>query len=212
MSIVENGSALPFAIEARAHVENLLAGLSPDLYYHNFSHTFNYVYPEAVRLGKAEGLDCEGLLLVSIAALFHDTGYLDQYEGNESFGAGRAKAFILCTNDTNLIKGLNFICDAILNTDMKTPPKNLVERILRDADLSAHGMPEFLDLNSRLRSEALAHPNSEIYKSAISDDAWVTLQLKFMGAHNWFTQAGRALYQPQKDANIQAFRTAHSVV
>jgi len=107
---------------------------------------------------------------------------------------------------------LDVVCDAILNTDMKTPPKNLFEKILRDADLSAFGMPEFLDLNSQLRAETLEHPNSGMYKFAGNDEDWASLQLKFMKSHNWFTEAGKGLYQPQKDVNIQAFRNAYSHV
>jgi len=53
MGVKEQDLTLPFKIEAKIHVENLLKGLPPGLYYHGPSHTFNYVYPEAVRIGKS---------------------------------------------------------------------------------------------------------------------------------------------------------------
>jgi uncharacterized protein len=45
-------------------------------------------------LSKEENISEEDTLLVKTAALFHDTGFLDQYEKNEPQGCDRARKYL----------------------------------------------------------------------------------------------------------------------
>ena len=63
---------------------------SSKLKYHGPHHTLDVM--EALKeLGRAEGLSEEDVMLVKAAALFHDSGFLNKYQDNESEGAKLAK-------------------------------------------------------------------------------------------------------------------------
>lgn len=55
-----------------------------DYPYHNPAHTAS-VFGRATYLAMAEGVDGADLEDIQIAALFHDTGFTEQYEKNEYF-------------------------------------------------------------------------------------------------------------------------------
>ncbi len=63
------------------------------LYYHQYDHALN-VMERAIYLGTMEGCTPHEIELLSIAALFHDTGFVIQYEDNEQFGAKIAKNYL----------------------------------------------------------------------------------------------------------------------
>ena len=56
--------------------------LSEKLYYHSIKHTLD-VTIAAVQYGVMENLTEEELILVKIAALYHDSGFLIRYSNNE---------------------------------------------------------------------------------------------------------------------------------
>ncbi|HTE08118.1 MAG TPA: hypothetical protein VK628_05110, partial [Flavitalea sp.] len=64
-------------------LQMLTAGLDPRLTYHNRHHTED-VLENAERIAAAEAIsDSRLLMLIKIAALFHDTGFLNGYAGHE---------------------------------------------------------------------------------------------------------------------------------
>ncbi|GAG77716.1 unnamed protein product, partial [marine sediment metagenome] len=56
------------------------------LYFHNHIHTKD-VLNAVKRLAELEGISERKLLLLKTAALYHDAGFLKQYENNELIGA-----------------------------------------------------------------------------------------------------------------------------
>jgi predicted metal-dependent HD superfamily phosphohydrolase len=207
--LMDNGQSFLKAYEedARLTVERLLEKLPPDLLYHGPPHTLEYVYPEAMAIGRLEeGVDHEGLLILAVIALFHDTGFLYQYVANEPIAADLARTYASESNSTTLRGAAQSIYEAILNTDMQSPPKNLLERMIRDADLSILGMPEFMASSQQLREEILLHPEAKMYATAHSDHDWATSQLKFLESHHWFTATAMRLYGDQKEENIRLFK------
>ncbi|MEM4398069.1 MAG: HD domain-containing protein, partial [Candidatus Woesearchaeota archaeon] len=64
---------------AKAYASAILDNLDPRLKYHSKQHTIA-VFRIAMILAEKEGLSLEEKLLLSIAALFHDTGFLHQYQ------------------------------------------------------------------------------------------------------------------------------------
>jgi uncharacterized protein len=51
-------------------------------YYHQFGHAID-VKNRAIEIAKKEKLSKEEIEIVTIAALFHDTGFIIQYDDNE---------------------------------------------------------------------------------------------------------------------------------
>ena len=57
--------------------------LSVNLTYHSVAHTMD-VLEKAVEIAKQEGVNNENeIMLLKVAALFHDTGFLEVYMGHE---------------------------------------------------------------------------------------------------------------------------------
>lgn len=68
---------LPQFENTKSFVFKQLEELSKDLYYHGRHHTFDDVLPQCIEICKLENLTKEETLLVTTAALFHDTGYIN---------------------------------------------------------------------------------------------------------------------------------------
>ncbi|HQW85425.1 MAG TPA: HD domain-containing protein, partial [Ferruginibacter sp.] len=65
-------------------VINLLKTKIPKTYYyHNVGHTL-YVVDNVVKIGNAENCTDNEIELLKVAALWHDTGYINIYTGHEA--------------------------------------------------------------------------------------------------------------------------------
>ena len=78
--------AEPLVIET---VEHLGSTLDPTLYYHSPDHTKD-VLRQTMELAEADALNSRDVLLLAIAAAFHDAGFLEQRPKNEPIGAQMA--------------------------------------------------------------------------------------------------------------------------
>lgn len=199
-----------YTLDAEFEAIGILSNLPVDLIYHCSAHTLQYVYPTAIQLAEGENLSEEEKLLVAVTALFHDTGFLVQYEPHELEGAKNAFQYASGSNCIILQRNARLIAKAILQTSMKRPPANTIERIIRDADVSILGYPEFIDWNTNLRQEALLHPESKLHAPALDDESWATNQLKFLLNHRWFTESGERIFGERKLANIALFQQTYS--
>ena len=70
--------SINFAIDAEPlvteTVETLVCNLDPTLHYHSPAHTQD-VLKQTLELAEADGLDDRDVLLLAIAAAFHDAGF-----------------------------------------------------------------------------------------------------------------------------------------
>jgi HD superfamily phosphodiesterase len=117
---------------AMNYVNQLLISLE-NHYYHHYEHALD-VMQRAVYLAKKEGLNEQEIEILALSALFHDTGFIIQYDKNEPIGAKIAQNYLkMMMYDRNKIE---LIEEIILATDpdYKTP-KNIYEKIIKDADL-----------------------------------------------------------------------------
>ena len=190
--------ALPVASalvqRAQAHVEQLLTtGLDPRLVYHTLAHTA-YVAAQAQALATAAALpppQAEELLL---AAWFHDTGYLDTYDGHEYASMVRAEAWLrkqgVGAERIELIKNL------IRATHRDEPRRTELEKLLVDADMSNLAAADF-----RARAELIRAEWELRLDKSYSDAEWAELQLNFMLAHRYLSAAGQAHYDEALRAN-----------
>ena len=78
--------SINFAVDAEPlvteTVETLVCNLDPTLHYHSPAHTKD-VLKQTLELAEADGLDDRDVLLLAIAAAFHDAGFLQQRPKNE---------------------------------------------------------------------------------------------------------------------------------
>lgn len=175
--------------------------LSPHLTYHSLCHTRDDVLPAVVRLGLKTDVDEESLLLLSTAALFHDSGFLYTYNDHERESIGLASAvlpgFDYAPDQVDCIIGL------IAATRMPQRPQSLLQQLICDADLDVLGRDDFWNLNRKLLSELHYFTNP-----ALGEEEWLQGQARFLQEHEYFSPAAHALRDLGKARNLALMRDA----
>jgi uncharacterized protein len=120
------------------------------LTYHNVDHTVD-VHDAAKFIGQQENIDTEDMKLLLTAALYHDSGYLIKDKGHEEESCRIAKE-ALSLHHYNLNE-IELICGMIIATKVPQAPKNLLEKILADADLDYLGRDDFFTKGYQLFTE-----------------------------------------------------------
>lgn len=183
---------------AERHIIRMLSNdLSPNLYYHSLDHTKDVV--RAVeRIALMEGVTDEGLFLLKSAALFHDAGFVEQYDNNEHIGA-RLAAEIL-PNYGYTEEHLAQIKELIYVTQIPHQPKNKLERIMCDADLDYLGRDDFHKIAANLQREL-----NERGKIG-SGKAWDEIQVNFLENHNYYTETAIHTRKEKKSKNLEEIK------
>lgn len=164
--------------EIKKYVNYLLIPLE-DLYYHQYEHALS-VMERAIYLGTMEWCSEDEIEMLVIASLFHDTGFVIQYDKNEVFGAKIAKNYlrtILYPQDK-----IEIIENIILATQVWKNPKNLLEEIIKDADMDNLWREDFFDINEKLKKE-----RETIKKIKIKDPDWHHASLDIIQWHQFYT-------------------------
>lgn len=193
--------------EAKQRAYALLDNLDSSIIYHRKEHTTDSVVPASLAIAEAEGFTLEDKLLVGVAAAFHDTGFVKQYNANEPIGAQLAEEYIRASQHAYSEDHIANVKDAIENTNMKSPPQTKYARVIRDADLAILGHPDFIQWNEDLMKECRLHPDSPMHEASLDIAKWVQSQLGFISQfHHWFTEGAKSLYGQSKQQNISAFK------
>ncbi|HQE94188.1 MAG TPA: HD domain-containing protein [Anaerolineae bacterium] len=169
-------------------------GLSPDLRYHNIHHTRDDVLPAVERLAALANVPEADSLLLRTAALYHDTGYLEQYTNHESVGVRIAQETLPDFGYSP--DQIAVVTRMILATGMPQTPKTFLEALLCDADLDSLGREDYLLTSHNLYAEL------ETRGASITPEAWYRRQLDFLSAHTYFTDVAQNLRNNGKQENI----------
>lgn len=163
-------------------MDQLQRNLPSNLYYHNLKHTINVLY-NVEDIAREEGVDEEEMLLLKCAALFHDAGFMVSYDNNEEIGAKMAaqtlQKYKFSEDQIVTIKRL------IMATKMPPKPKDLLEKIICDADLDYLGRPDFIPISQNLFRELFERGKINTIEQ------WNKMQYKFILSHNYFTSSAR---------------------
>ena len=86
--------------KAQAYVESLLnEKLAKDIFYHNYPHT-ERVAKVAEEIARETKLPKDELEILMLAAWFHDTGFINDYENHEMESQKIATEFLQKEGDT----------------------------------------------------------------------------------------------------------------
>jgi predicted metal-dependent HD superfamily phosphohydrolase len=176
----------------------LRKGLDPVLTYHSPAHTED-VLQQVERIAAAEKItESRTILLMRIAALFHDTGFLRTYREHEQQSCIILRESVnACEFDEN---ELDLVTGMIMATRIPQLPKSLPEMVLCDADLDYLGRTDFAYISDLLKQEFLA-------KMVIqSEDEWNKLQVKFFESHNYFTPSSIRDRRPVKEKHLEQLK------
>ena len=184
---------MQFSIIYPIIIQKLRLELSANLSYHNVSHT-EKVIEAAKQLSDDEELNDEDKTLVSTAALFHDSGFLNGAVDHEEKSCEIARQYLPAYDYSP--KQIDEICRLILATRNPQKPTNLLENILCDADLSHLGTDTFATVSANLYKE-LKHVNnvSEI-------ERWPEYQMQFLREHKFHTSSAEKRFGSMKEKNI----------
>ena len=172
-------NAIRYARERMSHE------LPSHLTYHHLGHTFDDVLPAALRFAAMSNVDAEEMDLLSVAAAFHDIGWIVQGDGHEAIGVEIVHRILPSFGFTS--EQIQKISGMIMATRVPQEPQNLLEEILVDADLDVLGRDDFWPRNHDLRTELAARG------VVMSDLEWYLSQFNFMEEHSYFTAAAETL-------------------
>ena len=168
--------------------------VSPRCRYHCPQHTmlvldnarrFAAVYPDISPVHR---------LCLLTAALFHDAGYAETYFNNEPAAAKLAGEMLpdygYSPENIMLIQSL------ILATELFHEPQNLLEKILKDADMGHIGTPDYLEKSRLLKEE------HDFFVKKTSLKEWFSNEINFLSGHRFHQPWLEAERRPHRDKAI----------
>jgi uncharacterized protein len=179
-------------------LQKLREGLDPRLTYHSDAHTIDVLH-QAERIAISEKIsDNRLLLLIKIASLFHDTGFLRAYRGHEE----KSCEILVETLDPKMfdLGEFTIIRGMIMATKLPQTARTLPEKIICDADLDYLGRDDFETIGSGLRQEFFN------YKVITTEEEWDRLQVHFFENHRYFTTTSIHNRCPLKTGHLQQLK------
>ncbi|WP_460500927.1 Pycsar system effector family protein, partial [Hymenobacter agri] len=180
---------------AQAYVTEQFAGISPKLTYHALAHT-EAVVKECRALAPAASLSPDDTEALLIAAWFHDTGYLDVYDGHEFRSAEHAADWL--RQQGQPAAQIQLVETLIKATHRDSKPETELEKMLVDADMSNLARADY-----RARAELLRTEWELVLDKTYTTQEWAELQLNFMLAHKYLSEVGKERYKKDLKKNIE---------
>ncbi len=181
------------------YVKNLLDNKLPEyIHFHDWSHT-NMVVKEASKIAKEVKCSKDDIELLTLAALFHDTGYLETYDGHEAVSIRIAESYLKEKNyPEEKIEKVRRLIEA---TDVTKQPKTKLEKILVDADMSHLGKKKY---DSRV--DALLRERAKVASRKVIELEWAETNIDFMKSHDFYTEVAQEMYGKRKSKNLKKLR------
>ena len=160
--------------------------------YHHLEHTRMFV-EDVTEFGRASGVSAEELELLRVAGWLHDVGYAVDAADHEEVAAGMALDIVRESGGEPGEAGL--VASLIRATKLSCSPRNLLEELMRDADLGRLGTEDFPERALLFRREL------EQGGRHFSDLEFWRLEAEFLSRVNYFTEAARKLRGPGLERN-----------
>ncbi len=182
----------------RQDILSKMQALMPDeMVYHDVAHTLN-VEKSAVRYAQLEGVDPDDILLLQTAALYHDAGYLFEYENNEEYAAQLAEKHLPTFGySPEEIQSVT----RIIRATGSVQPNTLLEKIMCDADHDYLGRPDYYSIANKLRKEL------EQKGRTFTEYDWLKFQLTYLSdVHRYYTETAKNIRLIGKKNRIAEIR------
>ncbi len=179
-------------------LDMLERNLPHNLYYHNVKHTID-VTTEVELIGWAEGLPESDILLLKVAALFHDSGQIKVNKGHEE---------VSCQYVDEILPRYNYSPDKIatikriiMATKVPHTPADILEAVIEDSDLDYLGRSDFVPVSNMLYKELIERDGAKL-----TINEWNKLQIKFISNHQYFTKTAQSLREVNKQVQIERLK------
>lgn len=167
-----------FELLKKQILERLVLELPSYLTYHDVDHT-KYVLKMAEYLAQRQGIEGDDLLLLKIAALYHDLGFTVARANHEEIGCNFAREELPQWGISN--DEIEKICGIIMATKIPQKPKTILEKIMADADLEYLSTENFHRISQKLYEE-FKH-----FRPEISQREFDEIQIAFLENHQYYT-------------------------
>ncbi len=167
--------------------------LDPVYTYHNYDHAL-MVLESVNRLADFSKITGDDLLVLQLAALFHDSGFISGAKDHEKRGQEIANEYLTKNGFGDEFISKVMVC--IGATKMGTITEEPLSMILQDADMSGLGNINYSEITEKLRKELNNTTDIKVGKKE-----WLSGNLKFLKNCIYNTQAARELYDVQKAKN-----------
>jgi len=172
--------------------------LTPVYCYHSIGHTLDVLHASHL-LAKLEKLSGNQKILLETAALYHDSGILNQYREHESFSVSIARETLPRFGYSQF--EINEIAGLIMITKLPQKAVSLTEKILCDADLDYLGRDDFFIHSFELQLE---WKNLGIRQTGLRE--WLELQVDFLESHQYFTSSANTLRKEKKERHLNQIK------
>ncbi|NNC46698.1 MAG: HD domain-containing protein [Winogradskyella sp.] len=169
--------------------------LDSSFIYHNYTHT-ERVLRSIREIIENSDIDKKDAEVLELAALLHDTGYINTIEGHEEESVKIATKFLKEQKaDDKIIDAVN---ECIMATKFKNTPETELGKIIRDADSSHFGKKYFNEASEFLRKE-LEFQGIANYTPI----EWNNENIKILTKkHEYYTDYALKNWQPRKEKNL----------
>ena len=168
--------------------------LPKGIVYHNLDHT-KEVVTTAEEIGKNSGLSSDDMEMLLLAAWFHDSGITETYNNHEEKSAQIAREFLAMNKYPD--EKINTVSNLIIVTKIPQNPKNLLEEIICDADISHIGRKGFNTRSQLLRAEWETLQNKKI-----TDFEWLKSNIEFVAGNKFRTRYAKQNFEKQRLKNL----------
>ena len=186
LNIIQKADNYVFDLFKNANKSNLI--------FHDYKHTTDVV-KAVIEIGKETELKDDELEILTLAAWFHDTGYLEKCEGHEKISSEIAKKFLESENYNS--EKINKVIDCILVTELDNKPVNLLQEVMCDADTLNVGTIEY-----PIRSKLLRAERELVSGQEMLEIDWLKNELEFLNNHWFYTRYMQLNYNETKAKNI----------
>lgn len=186
LSIIEKADNYVFELFKESNKSNLI--------FHDYKHTTDVV-KAAIEIGKASELSRDQVEILTLAAWFHDAGYLEKCDGHEKISSEIAKKFLEGENYSP--EKISEVVDCILVTELGTRPVNLLQEVMCDADTLNVGTLEY-----PIRSKLLRAERELMSGQQMLEIDWLNTEVEFLNNHWFYTRYMQLNYNEAKAKNI----------
>lgn len=162
-------------------------------FYHGWFHSKSH-YDAVCYLAAAEDIIDDDVRLLKTASLYHDTGYIfgdEEYHEYKSVIIAREELHSFGFSEYEIEE----ICRLIISTISGKEPLDILEKIMRDADLEYLGRDYYPYVSELLRRER-----------NILHSVWKRGQLTFLERHKFLTSSAQKFFNHQKEVNIRKLK------
>lgn len=163
--------------------------------YHNFDHTLDVV-ASVKEIAKAMDIHHDKTEVIVIAAWFHDTGYLFSPVDHEERSVKIATEFL--RKEGYPAAKIKEVAGCIRATKVPQRPKNLIQKVMADADLLSLGKKDSIEKGELLRTEV-----ENLSGKTMSEKEWIKQSIKFFQGHHYHTTYAIIYYSENREKNLR---------